>query len=372
MNQELSLSLAQPQLIEAYESQDDWLQAQWDEATLAWLAAKQNKSGSCQTRRAYEISLKVFVAFYRRYRANPDGSEKRIWQIGGADVLAWQGQMQKAGLSPSSVNLRLAAVSSFFKFAATKFSIAGRSGKEIFLCDRNPVERVERAKIQPYGKVVGLEEDETLALLRRGCNRSTLPGLRNHALISFLIATGRRNGEALDLRWGDIQVKAAVIFYRWYGKGGEGGRRERGDAGIVEELARFAYDAIIEYLRQAGRLEAIQPDDHIWIAHSDVAGRLPNVKRAEPKAGASLSPAMVNRIVKAAARRAGLDASRIHTHTLRHAYGIMRLKMRGGDMMGVRDDMHHKNVNTTQIYVTAIKKDRDPLWQSVEQFFGMV
>lgn len=285
----------------------------------------------------------------------------RMWRVLGSQVIAWQNAQRAAGLAETTINLRLAGLSSLFDFLMNRFSYPDpRTGRETFLVERNPVDRVTRAHIDPYDKAEGLTKEEVYALLRK-IDRTTVTGLRDFALIVTYVATGRRSTEIASLRWGDLSEKNGVRFYAWSGKGGKSG---------TNELALYAYEAIVGYLRAAGRLETMTADEYIFRALSDAAMRLPNVKALD--LNRPLSGSMIGRIVKRAAQRAGLDPARVHTHTLRHTAADLRIEMSGGDILGLQEFLRHSNVAITQIYVTKRKRDRDPMWAQVQAFFEMV
>ncbi len=332
---------------------DDTIKAQiWPVAYEQWTKSC-SKTQSEQTQKSYLKSVAAFTEF---------ANVSRMWRVMGSQVIAWQNAQREAGLAETTINLRLAGLSSLFSFLMNKFSYPDPiTGREAFIVERNPVDRATRAKVDPYGKADGLGKDEIYALLRR-IDRSTLIGLRDFALIVTYVATGRRSTEIAALQWKDITEKNGVRFYTWAGKGGKTG---------TDELLRYAYDAIVAYLKAAGRLETILPDEFIFIALSNVAARLPNVGD-DYKPGQHLSGAMINRIVKKCASRAGLDPARIHTHTLRHTAADLRIEMSGGDIMSLQDFLGHSNVATTQIYVTKRKRERDPMWAQVGAFFEMV
>lgn len=330
-------------------SDEDAVKAQvWPVAYQQWQESC-SRTQSAQTRRAYRKSVEGFLAFT---------GGARMWRVMGSQVIGWQNAQRAARLAETTINLRLAGLSSLFDFLMNKFSYPDpRTGRETFLVERNPVDRVTRAHIDPYDKAAGLAKDEVYALLRR-IDRTTAVGLRDFALITTYIATGRRSTEIASLRWGDITEKNGVTFYAWRGKGGKGG---------TDELVQYAYEAIVTYLKATGRLESIAPEEFIFSALSDAAARLPNVHGYERNR--PLSGSMIGRIVKKAARRAGLDPTRIHTHTLRHTAADLRIEMSGGDLLGLQEFLRHSSVAITQIYVTKRKRDRDPMWAQVGAFF---
>jgi site-specific recombinase XerD len=344
------------------ERDEDAIKAQvWPMAFEQWLAGGWRSHGkkiSGQTRRAYQRSVTEFQEFI--------GGRYPMWRVMGSQVIAWRNAMRTAGLSETTINLRLSGLSSMFEFVCHEFPFPDpRNGSEMFLMQRNPVKSCKRTKINPYESkaAFGLNDDEILGLLRK-IDKTTVVGLRDYALITTLFWTGQRSAAIAQLKWGDITHPAgenSVVFYRWESKAKEG----------TKELVRPAYDTIVDYLHAAGRLETMRPENYIFMALSDVAERLPNVRAAHRDGPAPLTGAMVNRIVKKWARRAGLDERLIHTHTLRHSAALF-MKRHGVDLLEIQKALNHSNPNTTMIYLKAIDSDRHPLWKSVGEFFEMV
>jgi len=346
---------------------EDAIKAQiWPIAFEQWIAGGWRSHGhtiSTQTRRAYQRSVDEFHGFI--------GDRFPMWRVMGSQVIGWQNSMRASDLSEQTINLRLAGLSSLYEFLCHKFSFPDPRNPriEMFLCGRNPVKSATRTKINPYEneKAGGLTEDEMMAMLR-ACDRASVAGLRDYALISTIFATGQRSAAIATMTWGAIEVKGQVVFYRWESKAKQG----------VDELPEAAYKAICVYLQAAKRLDTMGKDDIIFVPLSDVGTRLAERKAAKngrtlpPRDGPScLTGARVNQIVKHIARRAGLDETRIHTHTLRHTAALF-LKHKGADLIQIQQMLHHSNVNTTMIYLKGIDRERHPLWKTVGEFFEMV
>jgi site-specific recombinase XerD len=292
-------SLALP--IAGPESDEDAARDQvWPGAYEQWLDGGWNsrcQAVSSHTRRAYRRAVNEFRAFI--------GEQYPMWRVTASQVAGWQNAMRSRDLSAATISLRLAGLSSLFDFLVDQFPL---------LVTCNPVESIQRPQISPR-KSRGLAQDEAQALLRR-INRSTVAGLQDYALVITLLDTGWLSSRVAHLKWSDL---------------------------LGDELPDSARAAIWAYLQAAGRIGTMGDGNYVFVALSDVAGRLPNVKdldRAKP-----LSGTMISRIVKKCARRAGLDESRINTHTLRFT--------------------------TTRTY--AIERDEhESLWKSVGAFFSMV
>lgn len=330
---------------------DEQLREWWRQAEEAWINVKGAKSKN--TQRAYSAALRMFKEF-----CEEEYADERLWLVGGVQVNAWQQAMRDEDLAETTINLRLSALSSFFDYVCNKHSaVDPRTGQEVFLRDNNPVKRVERAKIEPYGKMVSLGVDEVRALLQ-AIPRNTVYGLRDFALVVTYLYTGRRSSEVRCLRWGDISTDRGRVYYEWQGKG-----KQRTD-----ELPLPAYNAIVEYLKAAGRFDDIQDEDYIFTALSDAATHFDHVD--DMPENKPLGSCFVNRVVKKCARRAGLKWRKIHTHTLRHTAAMLRAELTN-DLKTIQDFLNHSSLAVTEIYLRHGKKREDTMWAQVEALIGV-
>ena len=321
----------------------------WPVAYEQWLASC-SKTDSQNTIGGYKQAIKSFFQFTGGIRP---------WRVMSSHVIGWQNEMKAQGLKKTTINLRLAGLSSLFRFLQSKFPYPDpRTRKEAFLVGRNPVDSANRAQVDPYENADALSVEETQALLRK-IDGSTIIGLRDFALIHTLIYTGCRVSEVLHLKWGDIKEDGGHVFYSWLGKGGKQGKFE---------LPGGSYQAIRGYLKAAGRLD-IAPDQYIFVAHSDAALHLPNVKSVGQNK--PLSPASAGRLLRRWATKAGLDPKRIHPHLLRHTAADFAATASNGDIEFVQQFLHHSTLAITQIYLSHRKKNINPHWMKIEQMLGM-
>jgi len=319
----------------------------WAKAHAAWLDAS---SASEHTRRAYEYATRAFFEFCG---VDP-------WLVNGAHVQGWQQAMLRAGLSRATVNQRLAALSSYYDYCMrSHVYTAPLTLREFSLIDHNPVRRVKRTRVESYQESMALSSEQARALLAQ-IDRTRLVGLRDYALVLAYLLTGARNSEIRTLRWGDIFEQGEKVFFHWRGKRGKQDR---------EELPRPVYEAICVYLEAAGRLGTIRDEEYVFTALSDVATRLPHV--AQMPENQPLTSAMVNRIVKKCARRAGLKWERIHTHTLRHSAALMYYEQSGRDVRRVQRQLHHSKPATTMIYLDHLENQENDLWPDVAALLGV-
>jgi integrase/recombinase XerD len=173
----------------------------------------------------------------------------------------------------------------------------------------------------------GLEPAQVRSLLA-SCDRDTVQGRRDFAILTILVRLGLRRAELAGLGLGDIDWRAGEVLVR-----GKGHRNER------LPLPVDVGEAIVAYLRR-GRPEGAD------------GGTVFVRVRAPHRA---LSPHGVAGVVLAAARRAGLG--QIHAHRLRHTAATQALRG-GASLPEVGQLLRHRRLQTTAIYAKA---DREGL-----------
>ncbi|OGO69853.1 MAG: hypothetical protein A2Z49_09620 [Chloroflexi bacterium RBG_19FT_COMBO_56_12] len=334
----------------------------WTDAFEAWMENLRAEN----TRRAYRAAWRDFLAF----------ADKMPWEVGKSQVAEWAAAIRRQGLSDATLQQRLAALSSFYSFTMDDYTVINPSGREVALHDYNPAASGKlRPKISPYGKAIYLSAEEARALLW-AIKRTTVQGLRDYALFLAYLATGRRNSEIRMLRWGDFERNGGRIWYRWSGKGKDDMRNE---------CPARLWEAIVEYLKAAGRLgkvseapdvpevpkEGMRDEEYIFTALTNKAARLPNVSAAEWVPGAQpLSMREVGRLLKRYARLAGLDAKKIHVHTLRHTAAMLRHEA-GDNVEEICAFLAHSSLAITQIYLHRVEGKKDTSWSKVEALLGL-
>ncbi|MBN2392071.1 MAG: tyrosine-type recombinase/integrase [Anaerolineae bacterium] len=341
----------------------------WDGAASAWLAGVTSEN----THAVYRAGLRQFIFWMRDAEAwaavagkrgsagsAPDAALSSIepWCVTISNVERWKTAMVGAGLSAATINNRLAALSSFYEYCRTKIMrLNGMTPEALVLV--NPVDGVDRAKLKPRKRVV-LTVQQVRALVRHQ-PATTLAGLRNRALLMCYLYTGLRNSEIRNLRWGDFSVaEDGTVRVFWTGKGLTGDDRK---------VRPIVLDAVRAYLSAAGKLPGMPQDAFVFTPLSDDATRFPHV--AESNVEAPLSRQRINAIIKACAKRAGLNADMITTHTLRRTAATSFYEASGYDIELTRQMLHHARIETTIRYVNQESVDSDAVWQTVEEWFGL-
>lgn len=268
--------------------------------------------------------------------------------------------VQARGLSASTISLWLTAVSSFYRFVTTRYTVRTEDGRERPLHTYNPALTVKRPKVESYAKADFLNAVDLRALLG-AINRNRLSGMRDYALFLGYVLTGRRNSEWRTIQWHDLTARGTRIFYTWRGK-----KTER----AKNELPPPVWEAIRDYVDAAGRLGAMQPGDFVFTALSDNATRLPDVSRLTWDGNQPLSASAVNQLLKRYARKAGLDERRMHVHVLRHSAAMLEEEL-GASLTSISRFLGHADPKTTMRYVEHLRGRPDSTWRDKVRLLGL-
>jgi integrase/recombinase XerD len=248
-----------------------------------------------ETQRAYRREGDRFRAFVG----------KALAAVTLGDVQAYADTL--VGLAPSSQGRALGAVKSLLAFAH-------RLGYLTF--DVGRVVRVPSRRDSLAQRILSEAEVHRLLALE--------PDPRNRVLLRFLYASGVRVSEAVGVRWGDMAIRDEGGQVTVHGKG--------------------------------GKTRHILLPPPIWrelIALRGDAGAAAPLFRSQR--GGHLHPSQVLRIVKAAAKRAGLSGAE-SPHWLRHAHASHALD-RGAPIHLVQATLGHSSVATTGRYTHARPTD---------------
>jgi integrase/recombinase XerD len=151
---------------------------------------------------------------------------------------------------------------------------------------------------------------------------------RNRTILMLLYASGIRVSELCGLSWRDLQTN------------GEGGQITVWGKGSVTRSIQIP--APVWKLLTGLRLPEAGMDDPVF-------------RSRKQKSGGRLMPLAVLRIVRAAARRAGIQAA-VSPHWFRHAHASHALD-RGAPIHLVQATLGHASMNTTGRYLHARPQD---------------
>lgn len=306
----------------------------WTRCQNNWLDDIEARSKAKNTRRAYAADYAEFFAHWRHMNLLP-------WQVGRIHAQGWVQHLRQRGLADSTINRKVAALSSFYRYASDEFQIQTPRGPRGLWPHPNPFgSKKLRSQIEPYANSLPFPSTGQIDAMLNVIPVDTVNGLRDLALLMGLFVTTRRVSEWRSLKWGDLEDDdegGKVMTYRY--KGGKVRRQS-----IPPEL----WQVVELYVRQSGRWP-LHDDDYVFIAHHDAGKHLPTNGAGYDPANQPISARRVNAIFKSYGRKVGIRDEALHAHALRHAGARARRKA-GADVYALRDILGHSNIAITQIY----------------------
>ncbi|MBN1448532.1 MAG: tyrosine recombinase [Bacteroidetes bacterium] len=227
-------------------------------------------------------------------------------------IRGWLGALVERGLSRRSISRNVTSLRSFFRFAEQRGYTAV-----------DPTVQLQSIRIEKT--LPTFIDEESLAVLLRSMDTTSLEGARNAAILELFYSTGMRLSELVGVNRRDLRLDARIV--RVLGKR----RKER-----ILPLGEPATAALRRYLdirdREARTDAAPADTDALFLNNR----------------GRRLSSRSVYSIVHDHLR-AVCDLKQCSPHVLRHSFATHLLN-RGADLQAVRELLGHESLSTTQIY----------------------
>lgn len=272
---------------------------------------------SPHTIRSYRDTIRLLVQFAAK-RAGSTASALTFNDLDSKTISAFLDHLEHdRGCSPRTRNARLAAIRSFYRYAALEHPEHAATIERVLAI---PLKLTDRPLVS------WLTKPELEALLA-ACDRGSWTGRRDHAMILLAAQTGLRASELTNVRIGDIALGVGA-HVQTLGKG----RRER-----VTPLIDITVATLRVWLKERGGM----PADPLF----------------PTRTGGTLSrDALARRLTKYATLAAtdcpSLRSKTVTPHTLRHT-AAMRLLHAKVDSAMIALWLGHAEIQTTQIYLHA-------------------
>ncbi|MEM7276934.1 MAG: tyrosine recombinase XerC [Pseudomonadota bacterium] len=222
------------------------------------------------------------------------------------DIRLFAAWLHRNGLSPRSIQRRLSAVRSFFRYLIREGHLKNNPATDI----RAPKGRKRLpGTLDPdqMARLLDLPTDDPLAC-------------RDKALMELLYSSGLRLAELISLNLGDIDVTDATV--RVTGKGAKT---------RIVPVGRYALDAL-----------------DVWLGHRAQFAPVEEPAIFVSKRGQRISPRSVQQRIRYWARLQGIDEG-VYPHLLRHSFATHVLES-SRDLRGVQELLGHADISTTQVY----------------------
>lgn len=236
-----------------------------------------------------------------------DTADLDTWQaLRGEHFRNWSAQCYRRGLSAKSIQRKLSASRSFFRYLLRERVVSA-----------NPAADISAPK--PKKRLPGnLDADRMARLLDIDAEGPIAD--RDRAILELLYSSGLRLAELTGLDLGDVDLADQTV--RVTGKGS----KDR-----IVPVGRMARRAVKNWLKSRAGL-AEPGEKALFVSQR----------------GSRLSRRTVQDRVKVWARRQGIDAN-VYPHLFRHSFATHLLES-SHDLRGVQELLGHANISTTQVY----------------------
>jgi site-specific recombinase XerD len=300
-----------------------------DQSILAWLDEK--RADSVRTANAYEETLNNFRDTLQSAGLDLDSEPALVAPF----AQGWARSSKREGVTVTATtfNQRRSIISSFYKYAIT-----------YEVLQYNPMERVKRQKLGKKDAARHLASSTIKSGLSK-IDRSTPEGLRDYALLSIALATGRRASEIAGLRYKHLHRDGntcVVDFDNCKGKKSFTNRLE-----VKTTSALYAYLECV----YPGQLLTLSGDAPVWVSFSD------------RNKGQAIGTRTLSNICQAY-----LGTSK--THAPRHTLAVT-MHNKHAKITDISKALGHSDIKITSDYLEEHLSYENPLSAELEEEWGI-
>ncbi len=292
---------------------------------------------SPNTKRAYEKDVNDFFRTMTGKPPSPDSVLEFLHLEGSQAVavvlkykaLLVNGDGQRAALSEATVNRRLAAIKSLVQM-----------GRKLGTCCFT-LEDIKGEKTQKYRDTTGIDAATFTQILQQ-CDRATLAGKRDYALLRLLWGNALRRNEVSQLNLADFDRVGGTL--RILGKG-------RGTQAETIEVGAVTVAAIGDWLEARGGSNS--PSVPLFTS-LDFAS-----------AGHRLTGDGIRKIVVRHCEKAGIT-KQMSPHRIRHSAITAALDATDGNVRKVQKLSRHRKLDTLMIYDDNRSRDQGDITELLD------
>lgn len=272
------------------------------------------KKCSPHTLKAYQANLEAFEVFITE-----QGSLETIEVVSYGEIRAWIVSLIQSGNTPRTVNRKLSALRSYYKFLLRIGSI--------------PVSPLKEHKALKTDTKVALpfSQEEIQRLLAADFFPEEYTGVLQRTVIQLLYYTGIRRSELIELKVQDVDLSEGLM--KVLGK-----RNKERLLPLLPEIKT----QLTQLLEQQKQYQISRESEHFFVNSR----------------GKKLSEAFVYETVKTYLSMVSTKTKR-SPHVLRHSFATHLLDQ-GADLNAIKDLLGHSSIAATQHYThSSMKKIQD-------------
>ncbi len=272
------------------------------------------KKCSPHTLKAYQANLEAFEVFITE-----QGSLETIEEVSYGEIRAWIVSLIQSGNTPRTVNRKLSALRSYYKFLLRIGSI--------------PVSPLKEHKALKTDTKVALpfSQEEIQRLLAADFFPEEYTGVLQRTVIQLLYYTGIRRSELIELKVQDVDLSEGLM--KVLGK-----RNKERLLPLLPEIKT----QLTQLMEQQKQYQISRESEHFFVNSR----------------GKKLSEAFVYETVKTYLSKVSTKTKR-SPHVLRHSFATHLLDQ-GADLNAIKDLLGHSSIAATQHYThSSMKKIQD-------------
>jgi integrase/recombinase XerC len=309
---------------------------QIDALVEAWLQEKFTRSQSQKTVDEYRTYWNKFRQYFRDTVGEIPTTHPDLLHYISIALQDWSAKGNNGEvLAPASINARIAAISSLMEYAQRHSVI-----------DLNPANIVQRKPVQAYRGATSLPPATIMEKLQQ-IDCATLQGKRDYALLAIALVTGRRLSEVANLQMSDIHSEGGPDSLRvrlvW--------RRAKGGKSAADVLPKVVAWKLLDYVEAVTEWLGYSPP-YLWVALARNAYK-----------GTQLG---IKGLELVCDRHFGTTKF----HTLRHSFAHA-MEQAGADISEIQRRLMHSSLQTTGIYLQALRDDENKHADDLATMFGM-
>lgn len=262
------------------------------------------KNYSKLTVKAYQRDLERFLEFIKN-----EYETSNIDQVNYSQIRSWIVSMVENGLSNRSINRKLSALNTYYKFLL-----------KIEVISLNPLAKHKALKTNKTVQIP-FSKKEVMAVLNELYFESDFEGIRNKLIIELFYSTGIRRIELVELKLLNVDLEEKTL--KVLGK-----RNKERILPLLDSLV----PTFKKYLILRGELESITDRDVLFLT----------------KKGVKIYETLVYRIIN---EYFSLVSAKVKKspHILRHSFATHLLNQ-GADINAVKELLGHSSLAATQVY----------------------
>ena len=260
------------------------------------------KRVSVHTITAYQKDIQDFIDFLA-----DEYEEIDLTKVNHSMVRTWLVHLVQSGLSSRSVNRKLSALKSFFKFLLQNEEV-----------NMNPLAKMTAPKIEK--RLPEFVEEKKMKILTSELSEDSFEALRNKLILELLYSTGIRLSELIGLKIKDIDK--ARMSIKVYGKR----NKER-----IIPISNKLLELIDRYINER-TLIADNKSDCLIVTDK----------------GLEAYPNLIYRSINSSLSIISTQKKK-SPHVMRHTFATHLLN-NGADLNAVKELLGHSNLSATQVY----------------------